>query len=316
MNRTVLIIGKIPPPAGGVGIHVLRLMQSLELDNINFQFHDLRKDKFLRIFSSIRKNDLTHIHVSNSFLRFILISIVVILNRKAIFTFHGNLGRYGKIKNLFDQFSFVISDMGIVINNLSFERVYCKTKRVLISAFIPPLNIVPLSPSTELKLDNFCANYKKVFCTNANGLSYDKDEKEIYGVISLVEIFYKHSNWGLVISDASGDYKRYFEDNKAELPGNIFLISNDHDFVNVIRKTDSFIRCTTTDGDSLSVKEALFYRKCTICSDCVDRPEGVILYKTYNWEDLEAKLEMIDTWTPGIVPKNGYVGIVDLFRSI
>lgn len=44
------------------------------------------------------------------------------------------------------------------------------------------------------------------------------------------------------------------------------------------------IRNTPTDGDSLSVKEALYLHKPILATDAVSRPKGVILFK-YNDEE-------------------------------
>ena len=41
------------------------------------------------------------------------------------------------------------------------------------------------------------------------------------------------------------------------------------------------IRATSTDGDSLSVREALDSGVRVLATDCVDRPDGVTLFK-YN----------------------------------
>ena len=41
---------------------------------------------------------------------------------------------------------------------------------------------------------------------------------------------------------------------------------------------DAFIRSTTTDGDSLSVHEALHLKKDVIASNVVDRPIGTLTY--------------------------------------
>ena len=56
------------------------------------------------------------------------------------------------------------------------------------------------------------------------------------------------------------------------------------------------IRGTFSDGDSLSVREALMLRKKVIATDCVDRPAGVTLFK-YNDADTLFKALATDTQT-------------------
>ena len=58
----------------------------------------------------------------------------------------------------------------------------------------------------------------------------------------------------------------------------------------LMKVTDVFVRNTSTDGDSLSVKEALYLHKKVICSDAVDRPLGVRLFHYSDSESLESCL--------------------------
>lgn len=316
MQNRILIIGKIPPPAGGLGIHVIRLVGSLKNDSIPVKLHDLRKDNSISLFSNIRQNDICHVHISNSYYRFVLVLIIKMLFRKSVFTFHGNLGRYGFLKNFIDQMSFVLSDKGVIINKLSYDKVWFKNKCELIAAFIPPIYIKPLSEEFQSDLILFRKNYDILCCTNANGLTYDKDGNEIYGIIDLVTLFSKTPKKGLIVSDASGAYVKHFDQNEIEIPTNVMLIEEQHDFVNVIKASDVFIRSTTTDGDSLSVKEALFYGKSTICSDCVDRPAGVILYETNNWDDLDKKINNVKGLKLNAIPQNGYLELAALYSKL
>jgi glycosyltransferase involved in cell wall biosynthesis len=59
----------------------------------------------------------------------------------------------------------------------------------------------------------------------------------------------------------------------------------------MISASDVFVRPTFTDGDSISVREALSLGIPVIASDCVERPDGVVLFKTGNAGDLSGKLQ-------------------------
>lgn len=91
---------------------------------------------------------------------------------------------------------------------------------------------------------------------------------------------------GLIVSDPSRKYKKYLFGILESFPENILIIDYPHNFIPVIIHSDAMIRATTTDGDALSVEEALFFRKWVIASDCVSRPKGVVLYKTGDLDDL------------------------------
>jgi glycosyltransferase involved in cell wall biosynthesis len=57
----------------------------------------------------------------------------------------------------------------------------------------------------------------------------------------------------------------------------------------LLRKINLLLRPTKSDGDALSIREALFFRIPVISSDVVPRPEGTIIYKLNSREDLLEK---------------------------
>ena len=66
--------------------------------------------------------------------------------------------------------------------------------------------------------------------------------------------------------------------------------SYDEEFWPILARSHIFVRPTNTDGDAVSVREALFFGLRTICSDVTYRPEGVILFKNRDIEDLKEKV--------------------------
>jgi len=199
--------------------------------------------------------------------------------KKLVITIHGDLGRFKFWKNIFDYLSVSICHIPIVINKGSF--LFSKTlnrKSLLMPSFLPPLQTKMLDTNILLDVDYLRKGYSYVFCTNAYNVTWDKNLEEIYGIIQLLEIFIKLNKEALIISDPSGAYKKYFHKNRIFVPNNVMLISYDHEFFEILKLADVFIRNTTTDGDSLSVKEALYLNKTVFATNIVDRPEGCILY--------------------------------------
>lgn len=74
-------------------------------------------------------------------------------------------------------------------------------------------------------------------------------------------------------------------------------------FVPVLAKADLFIRPTVTDGDANSVREALYLGVPTMASDVVTRPEGTIVFRTRDLEDLIAKADELLARPPARVPR-------------
>ncbi|WP_433929709.1 glycosyltransferase family 4 protein [Sorangium cellulosum] len=71
----------------------------------------------------------------------------------------------------------------------------------------------------------------------------------------------------------------------------LFRDLNPNDFSYLLSLVDVFLRPTTTDGDSVTVREAGYLRKQIIASDCVARPDGAALFETGNASSLRQAIE-------------------------
>ncbi len=276
----ILQFGKIPPPIGGISIHVKRLLFELEQTSIKTELFDYSKERnVFSIVNKIWRNDVVHIHLSRKRHRLLFIIIFRSLFKKVIVTFHGKFD----FKNKYDFLSLKFAHISVVLNEISFANAqkFRNNSVYLIGAFIPPLNKVndTLTPETNTIIKNLKSKYENVYCTNAWNIVFDTEQREIYNGSLLLELFEKLKANALVFSDPVGNYSRYLKNKYGYIPENIHFITYQHDFIDVIKLTDAFIRPTTTDGDSLSVHEALFYKKDVIASNVVDRPNGCILYK-------------------------------------
>lgn len=291
----VLQFGKIPPPIGGISIHVQRLLKEFENDSINLELLDYSKNKnILEIIGMIWRCNIVHIHLSRKLHRLLFIFFFRLLFKKVVVTFHGKC----TFDNKFDVWSLKFSSASIVLNELSYKNAlkHQLDSIYLIGAFIPPpiSTVMSLKSHTKKILDTFKSKYDHVFCTNAWSVVFDSDGEEIYGGSILFELFEKINNKGLIFSDPEGKYSKYLFKKYGYIPNNIHFITYRHDFVEVIIKTNAYIRSTTTDGDSLSVNEALFLKKDVIASNVVDRPRGCILYeKIDELENLIVSFEQI-----------------------
>lgn len=287
----VLLIGKLPPPIGGISIHIKRLTENLE--NFNLSVLDYSKERsLLNIFYKIHHCKVCHVHLSKKFIRCLVVLILKVLGKKIIVTFHGEYD----FRNYYDYITLVLCDYAIVLNKKSFSSAQkIKTRNLdLIGAYIPVKDGVDNSLSIENieKINDFCGKYKTVFCTNAWNVVFDKNGLEIYGGSLLVSIFQKNINIALLFSDPIGNYRRFLLEKSKEIPDNIYFLDFSHNFTDVIPLCDAFIRSTTTDGDSLSIHESLELKKDVIASNVVDRPEGCILYRTQ--DELEQLLLHFD----------------------
>ena len=75
-----------------------------------------------------------------------------------------------------------------------------------------------------------------------------------------------------------------------KLENYIYIIFQSISFVELIKKCQIVLRPTLSDGDALTVREALYFNKKVIASDIVNRPQGKILYKSGDSLDLFDKI--------------------------
>lgn len=287
----LLIIGKTPLPIGGVTIHVQRLIELLDFYNVDYTYYDLSKFKFYSFCLSVCRSEYAHLHSSSPILRLFFALLCKIVKTKSIITYHGNIGRFGCIKNSFDRLSIIFAKIPVVLNNKSFIQARRLNKNTqLCSAYIPEClkNNNTLNSFTNSMIVYFKQHYKFIFCTNAFNIAYDKFGKEIYGIDFLVH-FFSGTDYALIISDPSGNYKKKIK----EVRDNILFIDYPHSFIEVLQLSDCFIRYTSTDGDSLSIHEAIDNNVPVIATDVVSRPHGVVLVKLDDEGDLRIKLKQV-----------------------
>jgi len=277
----ILIVGKMPPPIGGVRIHVARLwdyfanLEGYSLLNLNGLFS-------LKGLYSILRHKTIHLHTSNVYLRLFFALLGLFLRKNIIITYHGNLSRYSWLKNRIDYLSVRLCKVPVVINSSSYKLAKRMNPQVkLVSAFIPPQHTEQLPTAIPEAIRTLRLNYK-VFCTNVSNVSFDKYNKEIYGISDLIRLFYSNPDYKLIISDHSGKYREFIGLKYPELVDVPYWICLNHDFFEVLKLSEGFIRNTTTDGDSLSIRESIYLNIPVFATNVVDRPSGTLVYHDLN----------------------------------
>ena len=216
------------------------------------------------------------------------------------------------MKNILVMTSLKLATVPIVINERSYDA--CKTinkNTTLIPAFIPPQKEDILQKEIADLLNKLHSDGKKIISTNASNTSVDKYGKEIYGIDFLVQYFYNSQVFALVVSDPSGNYKKRYETLQSDT---VFFIDYPHPYFQVLKQVDYFVRNTSTDGDAISVKEALYLNVPTICTDVVDRPKGVRLFSYCDKDSFDRCLQ--EHANEETIVKNGAEKIVQVYNSI
>jgi len=290
----VLIVGKVPPPIGGVTVHVQRLLSSYREKN-SHDFYDLSNFTVAGFIREFVQYKTLHLHTSSSIFRLLVALLSFITRKNLIITFHGNIGRYGRVRNTFDLLSVQLCSKPILLNIGSYNKaIGYNLNSELVTGFIPPPDTTRLPTKYIDEIKKLRDGGIRVFSTNAFNVSTDKYGRETYGISELLDSFADLANSRLIVSDPSGRYKKFIENKFSHLVEVPLWIAEPHDFIEVLKLSHGFIRNTTTDGDSLSVREALFYNVPVFASTAVERPAGCILFS--NCDEL---LRQIELFSPG-----------------
>mgnify|MGYP002624563699 CR=1 FL=1 len=314
MSQSLLIIGPDIElrGVGGVTIHVRRLRDYLKKLGIEHEFRDYKSNSLWTLCRAISKHRIVHVHISNPVYQIVVVLLCRIYKKDVVVTIHGDYGRFGKFKNWLVKRSIKSATVPIVINEKSFEACKNFNNRIaLIPAFIPPQEEESLQPEAKAIFEGFRKEKRQIFVTNASNVSVDKFGNEIYGIDFLIEYFKDLEDKALVISDPSGNYKKKYHE---LLTSSICFINYPHSFYEVLKRADFSIRNTSTDGDALSVRESLYLGVPTLCSDAVDRPHGVKLFKYCDKSSFERCLT--SDKSERVIVENGAEKIVNIYNGL
>jgi len=310
MNNKVIIYGILPPPFGGVSIYLRRFKEYLEKTDFNFVFiqsNDINDKHSVKNFfvSQLNfKKNVIHLQgfQSGKNLLFLLF-LMLLCRKKVVVTIHNDrfLFQYNSLKNMQKIIAkiFYNNISHIITVNPNSKYGFIPTNKIsIIPAFIPPtsdeIDIKQL-PDFFIKIKE---THKFLITANAFKISFFNNQ-DLYGIDLSVELMKKliengHKDIGFiyVIPDI-GDYdyyekmKRQVEENN--LQENFHFYTKPVAYPAVINMCNLFIRPTNTDGDALSIREAISLKKPAIASNVRKRPEGTILFKNRDIEDLYIK---------------------------
>lgn len=314
---SVLIVGRMPPPIGGVTTHVKRLTEHLSRRSVPFAFCDWRKERLLAILQMFARHRILHIHFSNPLIQMLCGILCRATRKKLITTYHGRWDRYGTFNRVLVRMSARLAYIPLVQEDDSYrEALRCNRRAKCISTYIPSLEASPLPADLEAELQARRPHYAATFCTNAWHVAFDKDGKELYGISELVARFADYPSFQLLISDPSGNYRRYIQRCILHIPVNVCFISRLHDFQGVLALSDAFIRNTTTDGISLSIHEAQTLRIPVLASNAVPRPPFCARFDNFLATDVEAKWQEARQCIQVGTEERDVVGeLIDVYRA-
>jgi len=309
----LLIIGPLPPPYGGVSIHIKRLSLLIENDfeidyidesrNSKSDYFNIRSFNLILYTKKIIKADLIYIHSGTSLLQIFHIISGKIFAKKIILTVHAYPFLKNKIQKSVDGFFFSLADKVIFVSlDILRPLALAGEKYIVKHAFLPPI----IEMESDLPKDVIDwiqkkkENGKLIACANAVRLDI-YENMDLYGLDICIQVASSLTRERLPISfvfivsslEKNKDlfYKYKERINELGLNENFLLKNVELSFVKLIEQSDIVLRPTNTDGDALTVREALYYGKPIIASDIVNRPAGTTLFKSRDVNDLELKIK-------------------------
>ena len=295
--KKILLIGTIPPPIGGVSMHIQRFVDCYENhEDFYLDVLDLKKQKlyrenrsvsFFEIIKVIKSASIVHLHLSSN-LKLIIALFSKMLGKKVVYTHH-NIRINSKI---FFRLLMLFTDKLILVNDMNIDQnIKKKYDYSLIPAFLPSVDETKLPMTLEKELNNF----KYIISTNCFEMTFI-DGKDLYGFDLCVDSFSKLvdsevvKDTLLVLVDPSGTSKLYVENLLSNFKINnnckILFVGYHINFNALIEKSTVVLRATRSDGDSLTVREALYMNVPIIASDVTVRPLGTICFRNEDNNDL------------------------------
>lgn len=311
------MIGPSPNRIGGVSIHIYRLCALLKEEFI-FDFVDeargkaqgffnLRSLNIITYFNKIRKADIIHIHSGVFILRLFHVLVArFCLRKNVVVSIHHDLNVEGYLKItrfLLSHCNCAILDSQEIYDSQYVVNTCCRY--FMMPAFLPP----PIDEEDELPLNTleWIRNVKSIpssvlMASSANGIKI-LNGADLYGIDMCIDVVKmlnekndKHQYYLILIvlnSERQQDIlNQYRLKIKQQSPNNILLLTNPTSFVRIMQMSDVILRPTNTDGDSITIREALYFKKRVVASDCVERPMGTIVFKTRDIEDFCSKIQV------------------------
>ncbi len=313
-HSRIAILGIFPPPFGGVSVHIKRVMDCFSLQNNMLLFWPTEQwwRRFLpwyimRLWWRLLVYRPKHVYYHSTYLTTSIIELAALAFLRRLMKYQLHIidhdcrhlyRRHESIKRLYrwiiKRTDSVVcmgmataksySDNNIMVDNITIE-----------DAFIPPIKrnerlIFGTYPSS---LTIFMKDHTPLVLMGAAHLMRI-DKKDMYGVDRaiqlLADIADEYPDAGLLIGlPQIGDtvYFQWLQKLMREygIAERIYILHGNKEIWPLFERVDLFIRPTLTDGDSISIREALHFKVPVVASDVSDRPAGVHCFATSSRAD-------------------------------
>lgn len=309
-------IGPLPPPLGGISVYLYRLSKIKK----EAQFIDVKKFKtsleinlwlLKQVFALKKKNFIYHSPSLKTRLKLFLLSCISIHDFSLVIHGSSLIDHYKKSRKITKYLT------KCMLNSANFIQVVdpniqkfikdlgIKNKNIFIKdAFLPPPpeDEKKILNSYEKELFEFIELRDPILISNAGFIRF-YNNVDLYGLdmcVNLTNLLKKdYPNIGYIFALAdekiNSQYLKIIKEQikKLNIENNFYFITGQKEIWPIFKKVDIMIRPTYKDGYGISIAEALYFNCPAIASDVCKRPNGTILFKNRDLEDLYEKIKCV-----------------------
>lgn len=302
-EKNVIIVGAVPPPVGGVTIHVSRLVFGLKSLGYDFEFIDFRirnKDNkidlkryignVIRVMKS-RNTNVIHYQLNNLAELTLLVMISVFIKSRIITTVHSF-----RPEVMSDINSFLFKCLTktrtefIAPSETTKETLVSKGVKAenikVINTFLPPSKS-EINKELPMEVMEFLNEKKNIIAANAYKLYRDNLGTDVYGLDMCIEACRRIPESNFIFCVPLISDNEYFDEcinriKKYEITDRFLIVNKEISLVSLFKYVDLFVRPTCTDSFGVSVAEAISMGVPAIASDVCERAEGAMIFEKRN----------------------------------
>lgn len=313
--KDVAIWGSIPPPLGGMTVHVSRLTDYLRKHNVNVRLYD---------FSGIPKNydgivavnyplfwyfgllfgkshfSTHYVITTRPLIRLLAVIYGIVRKKKIIIRVGGNSLQNdlekGGISKLISRFVLKHCTVFIGVNSdiTNLAKLNGARNAHTIAGFIAP-------DTSNVRNIGYTKN--STLQIVASGQIFAKSQYDIYGLYHMlrgIQILKQQTDINVQVhlfiyncqsDEVLQEFKNEIKD--LGLDEVILLTINSDKLLDSLATCHLYLRPSLTDGDCNTLREAMYFNKYVLASNSVIRPDSVHLYQNNDDENLAKELEIL-----------------------
>ncbi|PIE47834.1 MAG: hypothetical protein CSA42_01510 [Gammaproteobacteria bacterium] len=297
----IVIIGRVPPPVGGVSTVVYRQSEFLKEKNEVFLFSEFRLGHLFQIIQKILFSDKIYVHSISELVLLLLFFLFSL--KKTIVVDHNHMRKYATRPNRKKIVLWLLSKvLCIQLDSQHLLEAYgpgFKGKTKIITPFYPPTKVELDKAELPTNVQTFISSKSNIIVVSAWRLIFENGI-DLYGfdfsLDVLKELEKLKENIGMILCIGDVTYnKDYFDKLKnkvtsLKLDNNVLFWENCKNSWVLFREPMIYFRPTSTDGNSISILEAVHFGIPVIASDVIPRPKEV---KVFSYSDIESAKKAI-----------------------